>query len=187
MKGTQMITKEALEALGITQDKVLDAVVERIVDQMFDEDRGFDIEEKVKKIIKERVDIGLQKAVSEHVIPNAKDLIANMVIQKTNGYGEAKGPPQTLVEYAVKYCEDYMMTNVNYNGEEKEKPGQYGWSAKATRLAHMIDQHLQFHVETAVKNAMNDVGQTVGKALVETMKLKLSEAAAAMRVAVSLK
>lgn len=182
-----MITKETLETLGITQDKVLDAVVERIVDEIYDEDRGLDIESKVKAIIKERVDSGLQKAVTEHVVPNAKDLIANMIIQKTNNYGEAKEPPQTLIEYAVKYCEDYMMTNVDYDGKDKLRVGAYGWQAKSTRLAHMIDKHLQFHVETAVKTAMTDIGQTVGKALAETMKLRLAEAAAAMKVAVSLK
>jgi hypothetical protein len=111
-------------------------------------------------------------------------MIDNLVLQKTNSWGEKVGKSVTFVEYLIEQAHGYMTEKVDSSGKTKEESGGYSFSGTQTRVAHMIHRHLHFNIETAMKEALATANGSIIKGLEETVKLKLAEILAVLKVTV---
>lgn len=182
-----------LEQLGITNEDLIERVVERLVDNFlgdgetdeFGYQRTESITKSVKTIIEERVSTSVKKVCEEHVIPKVEEMIKGLVIQETNAYGEKRGKQQSFVEFAVARAEAYLQQNVNYNGEGQTEKDSYGWKPDATRLVFLVKKQISADIEKAVKESLTNCTKQIAESLAEVTKIKLKEAAQKLRMDVS--
>ncbi|MCR5875118.1 hypothetical protein LRS10_13550 [Phenylobacterium sp. J426] len=186
-----------LEVLGLSQEDLANRLVDRLADGLltdlhYDED-GFEFRgtspfaKSLNKLVKARLDALVEDLGSKHVLPRVSELVENLVLQETNRWGEPTGKSVTFIEYLVQRAEAYMTEKVNYEGKSKDESGGYSWSGTQTRVAHLIHKHLHYSIETAMKEALANANSAIAKGLLDTVKLKLGEATAALKVAVTTK
>lgn len=184
----------SLESLGLTQEEAAERVIRRIVDELMttavqmDEDgQPWSQESGFGRAMKKRAVEAVDKAVADiaekHVAPNVLALVESTCLQRTNEWGEKKGEPLTFTEYLVQRTEAYILEPVAHDGS---KPDAYGRS-KQTRIAWLVDKHLQYQVSSAVEAALRDFNTKLGASLAETVKLKLEEAIKGVKVATTLR
>ena len=169
-----------LEALGFTKEEIAERVIDRITASILttgatDEDGyGYEVPSEFKrdldKAVKARIDAEVTRIGDEHILPHIADLIDGVTLQQTNQWGEAKGEPVTFTEYLVERAEAYMTEPVDYNGKTKKESGNFSFSAKGTRVAYMIDKHLHYAIDTAMKKALADANATIAKGLNESVR-----------------
>lgn len=187
-----------LKALGFTQEELQDRVVESIVgqlmtDRVYDPDsdheypRHSQFREELKKRVKQRIDEKIDELAQKFVLPNVAEYIENLTLQETNRWGEKTGEPVTFIEYLVGRAQAYMQEMVNYEGKSKEEAGPYSWNGKQTRITHLINSHLHYSIETAMKDAMKVATGEIAKGIHETAKIKLNEIAAGLKTTVTVK
>lgn len=187
-----------LQQLGFTQEELQDRVVERICEQLLtsiEYDAEGDeypassrFQSAIKDLIKKRVDETISAMAERYVLPNVAKYIEELTLQQTNSWGEKKGEPVTFIEYLVGRAQAYMQEEVNHEGKSQKEAGNYGWSgARQTRITHLINRHLQYSIETAMKNALNVATGEIAKGIHETAKIKLNEIASSMKVSVTTK
>lgn len=186
-----------LKDLGFTQaelqERVVDRLCEELLDQKaFDEDgrevyRTSRYKAEVEKRVVKAIDAAVTKVCDGLIAPRIEDLVNSVTLQKTNEYGEKKGEPVTFIEYLVKRAETYMTEQVDYNGNDKATSRDYNWTGRTTRVAHMVNSHLQFHIETAMKKALADANSAIAKGLEDAVKIKIAEIQAGLKVAVTTK
>ena len=58
----------------------------------------------------------------------------------------------------------------------------YNWSAKQTRIVHLVHQHLQYSIENAMKEALKIANSAIVGGIEGAVKLKLAEVAAALKI-----
>lgn len=182
------------ETLGISADEIVDRVVSRIADQVMtstgcDEDGELhsypsSFSRKVYDAVKQRIDEKVGEIAEAHILPKVSTYIENLTLQETNRWGEKTGASKTFIEYLTERAEAYLQEPVNYEGKPKSASGGFSWSASQTRLTHMVHEHLQYSIETAMKESLNIATGGVAKALHETVRLKLNEVAASLKVEV---
>ncbi len=186
-----------LQALGFTQEELQERVVERIVesvmtDRVYDPDSDSEYEQHsafradLKKRVKTRIDEKIDELAQKFVLPNVSEYIETLTLQQTNQYGEKKGEPITFIEYLVQRAQDYMQEKVNHSGKSKAEDS-YSWSGTQTRITYLINSHLQYSIETAMKDSLKLATGEIARGLHETTRLKLNEIAASMKVAVTTK
>jgi len=179
-----------LEQLGMTQEELRERLMSSLVERMltetvfsmdedgdevqFERKRKFvdEIEKRVLKASNEKID----ELFNKHILPQVSLMIDNIVIQNTNSYGEKKGEPITFLEYLVKRANEYITETVNYDGKTKAQVGSYNsFSGKQTRIAYMIDQHLQYSIGEAMKRAINTANEQFADGLAEACKIQLRQ------------
>ena len=186
-----------LESLGLSQEALADRLVEKMAEGLltslnYDED-GYEFRGEapfarhLNKMVKDRLNALVEDLGNKHVLPKVNEMVENLVLQETNKWGEKKGSPVSFKEYLVQRAEAYMQEKVNFEGKSQPESNSYGWSGTQTRVAHMIHQHLHFEIANAMKKALGDVTTTIAKSLHETVRIKLNEAAANMKVEVKTK
>jgi len=190
-----------LDALGIKAEQVLELVVERISEQLlaetgYDEDgeetrSASQLKQRLDKRIRERIDQRVAEIAAQHVIPKIDAAIEGMIIQETNSWGEKRGKAFTLTEYLVDRGEVFLREQVNTDGHSKEDLVRAGdsynasnWRGYGPRLTTMIDKHLRYHVEIAMKKALGTVQESVGGALADTIKKSIDKLVTGISVAV---
>ena len=189
-----MDAMKLLEQLGLTREELTDRVVQGIVSNVItthslDEDgHPYPRDAKFIKQLQEYAQKAIDQKVIEigdkHVLPKVGEMIDNLVLQKTNSWGEKTGKPVTFIEYMVERASDYMTEKVDSSGKTKQESGSYSFSGTQTRVAHMIHSHLHHSIEEAMKQALSVANSTLVKGLEETVKSKLSEILAALKVTV---
>lgn len=177
-----------LKELGLTEEKMQQLVTDKIVDRLMltgspDEDgyewaRESDFARELEKRIKEAIDHKVEQVAETHVKPMVEKQIEELVIHETNRYGETKGESLTFTEYMAKRAEDYMHEDVDHWG----KKDSFDRRRQQPRLANMVDQYLHTRIEAGVKEATSNLSGEVGKAISETVKLKLAEVAKSIKV-----
>jgi hypothetical protein len=182
-----------LKMLGITQeelqDRVIDGIVERIMnDRTFNEygdpagTEPSSLRARIEKNVMARIDAGIAAVAEKHVLPNVESYLENFCLQETNQWGEKKkGAPVTFIEYLVAKANEYMGEQVDYWGKTK-KDGDYNWRGKQTRVTHLINQHLQNNIETAMQQALGDINKSIAQGLYETCRLKINELAGTFKI-----
>lgn len=180
-----------LEALGLDEDKLQQMVVDRLCDKLLhgwciDEDGNAmetdsGIYRKLTAAVQTIIDESVKRLADKHVLPKMGEHIDGMILQETNRWGETKGAPLTVTEYLLSRAEAYMTEQVNYDGKPKGSDG-YSWSAKGTRLEHMIHQHMQYQIEHPIKEALLAANGTLAKAIQEAVAIKLNEIVKALKV-----
>lgn len=192
------MTALALEALGLTPEEITSRIVDRYVEQLrvtytTDEDgdrvahtSAFD--RAMHKRIADRIDAEVTRLAELHVLPRVAGMVENLVLQKTNSWGEKVGQPVSFVEYLVQRADAYMTEKVDFQGKSKEEDrNSYSWNGTQTRVAHMIDKHLHYSIETAMKAAVGSANSAISTGITETVKIKLGEIVQNLKIDVKTK
>jgi hypothetical protein len=182
-------------ALGFTIEELQERVIDRICDQMlsgveYDPDSGDDypvassfkkaIDDRIKKQVADTIN-----AIAERsVLPNVSAYIEGLVLQETNTWGEKRGEPVTFTEYLIQRAQAFMQEQVDHDGKAKAESNSSFWSAKQTRITHLIHQHLQYSIKSAMENALKVATSEIAKGIHETARIKLNEIASSLKVEV---
>jgi hypothetical protein len=181
-----------LSVLGITEEELQTRLVEKYVSDLrishtTDED-GDEIETSsqfdraVRKAITDAIDSEVHRIADAYVLPRVATMIESHVIQKTNSWGDKVGQPMTFTEYLVQRTEEYITEKVDYDGKSRSECQFSSWTPKQTRVAHMIDKHLHYSIDTAVKKALADLNSAVAKGLAATVQVKIEEALSKIKI-----
>lgn len=188
-----------LQALGFTQEelqqRVVDQLCERLTKTVSIDDEGEEhwrdsiLGRKLNQAVIKRVDEAIEKLAAERVLPNVATFLEGFCLQATNSWGEKTGQPITFIEYLVKRAEAYITEKVNYDGKgrDDDRYSSSSWNGTQTRIAYMINSHLQYSIETAMKKALAEANGHIVKGLEETVKIKLKEVSDGLSVAVKTK
>lgn len=183
-----------LAALGFSQaelqQRVIDAAVQRLFEcTSLDEDGDECIEAspfagRLEKAVKTAIDNKVADLASKHVLPMTESFIENLTLQQTNTWGEKRGEPVTFIEYLIQRAEAYLREDVNYEGKNKDQCGSFSFTKSQTRLTHLVNQHLHYSIDTAMKQAIANANAVIVGGIQETVKIKLGEIATALKVEV---
>ena len=183
-----------LDSLGISKDAIEQKLIEHLANELLTEiqyDYNNDdeyrakssIAKKLDALIKKHIDDSINAIAEKHILPNVSNYIENLTLQTTNQWGEKKGNPVTFIEYLTQRAEDYMQEKVSYDGKSKNE-GSYSWSGTQTRITYLVNQHLHYSIETAMKNALSIATNSISTGLQETVKIKLAEVSQKLKVEV---
>ena len=186
-----------LESLGFTKEELQGRVVDQIVERLMIE-KGWVPEEEYEYPQKSEFAMGIQKAVltkveakineiaQRDVLPKVGDFIENLILQETSAWGEKKGQSVTFIEYLIKRADNYIREEVDYNGvskaEAESKRNSWYGNGKQTRLTFLVHQHLQHHIEHAMKDAVSNLNKAIVPALADTCRMKLAELSTTLKV-----
>ena len=186
-----------LAALGFTKEELQDRVIDQIVQSVMygrysDEDgdetfRDSRFKQELDKRVQARIDDTINALAEKHILPNVSAYIEELTLQQTNQWGEKKGAPVTFVEYLVQRAQAYMQEQVDHDGKDKASSNSSYWSGKQTRITYLINNHLHYSIESAMKNALQVASGEIARGIHETARVKLNEIAASMKVGVTTK
>jgi hypothetical protein len=186
-----------LESLGFTKEELQERVVDQICASIlsgksFDEDGNVEYQDsQFKKKLEERLKAHLNERINaiaeQHVLPNVSQYVESLTLQTTNKWGEKQGAPVTFVEYMVQRAEAHISEQVDYNGKGKTEADSYNWSGKTTRIAYLVNAHLHYAIETAMKQALATANSAIVGGIEAAVKMKLQEVVNGMKVAVTTK
>lgn len=191
------MTAITLESLGFTQQELQERVVDQLCKQIlqsvgydYDNDEEMDVDSKfaktVEKRTKEHIDATINAMAEKHILPNVSAFIENLVLQNTNEWGEKRGQKVTFIEYLTQRAEAYMQEKVDFQGNAKGRDS-YNWNGTQTRLTHMVEKHLHYSIENAMKQSLQIATSAISTGIQETVKVKLSEIATQLKTSVSVK
>jgi hypothetical protein len=184
-----------LESLGFTKDELQQRVIDQLCESILSgksygedgesiyEDSQF--KRKLDEKLKAHIDQTIGAIAEKHVLPNVTQYVETLTIQETNKWGEAKGKKVTFVEYLTQRAEAYIQEEVSSQGKSKAEADSYNWSKSTTRIAYLINAHLQYSIETAMKQALATANSAIAGGIEKAVKVKLEEIVAGMKVAVS--
>ncbi len=169
METTVTVDKKAIE------EKIVNIVAENVIESF--EERSSILHDRIIGIVENTVVEHCDKVV-QSVIEKG---VAEWIIQQTNKYGEKKGGPVTFTEYIVGVASAYLNEKVDYQGKRSERDP---FSKKAqSRLTYLLSEHLQYKIQTAMKDAVKIVMAEIAPALATTCELKVKEATEQIRKA----
>lgn len=181
----------SLEMLGISTEDIIDRIVDRIADKAMQDwsvasatgqpHMGF--AQLLEKRVIERANTAIEDIAARHVLPNVASYVETLCLQETNKWGEPAGRKLTFVEYLVERAEAWIKEPVDYQGKPKGTDS-YSWRAQGTRIGHMIHEHLDYQIQTAIKQALADLNKSVAKGLHETVRIQLNEVLTKLKVEV---
>ena len=182
------------ELLGLTKEQLTEMVVEKCANdllhrQALDEDgeeyeAPAALQKVLQKAITDRIDSAVAAMAEKHVLPNIAAHIENLCIQHTNSWGEKQGESVTFIEYLTQRADAYMRDEVDSDGRTRAESSSSYWNKSSTRVARMVNKHLHYSIETAMKNALATANSSIIKGLEETVKIKLAEIQKQLKVTV---
>ena len=185
-----------LESLGFSKEDLQERVIERLCEQIlsgktYDEDgeehyTDSQFKRKLEERLKEHINATINAIAEKHVLPNVTAYIENLTLQQTNKWGEAQGKPVTFIEYLVGRAQAYIQEEVNYEGKAKEE-GSYNWSKHTTRIAYLINSHLQYSIATMTKQALATANSAIAGGIEKAVKIQLEQVMKGLNVGVAVK
>jgi hypothetical protein len=186
----------SLQELGFSKEEIEQKIVDRIVDRlmseyMHDDETGGSypadshLARKFHEVVKKHVDRQINKMAEEYIVPNVKTIIESVALQATNQWGESVGEPKTFIEYLTESANNYLSQPVDYNGQPTTR-NSYSKDTQ-TRLTHLVHQHFHYAIESAMKDAVEQVKKAIGPLLQQTCKMKLEEIASTLKVSLASK
>ena len=190
---------ELLEQLGIDQQELIDRVVDRAAQKLltetthvYESDTGAEYDDEVAtplgQALNERaqklIDAKIDEIASAHVLPRVSEMVETLVLQETNQWGEKRGKSVTFIEYLVGRAENYLREEVDHHGKTKAEDRGHYWSKHGTRVSYMVHKHLQYHVETAMKQALENANKSIVGGLEKAVKIALDEVSKKLKVRV---
>lgn len=177
--------QSALEMIGVdTTEQLREMVVDRLARELVGHVGGDDVgalfEEvsyKADQLVAAAIDAKVEHLGAEHVTPKVNALVENIILQKTNSWGEPQGEPQTFVEYLVARADHYMREEVDYRGRSREecKRNHDTFRKDDIRLIAQINSLLSTRIEKAMQTILADANKTLEGALKTAVELKLKE------------
>jgi len=178
-----------LKSLGFSKEDLQERVIDRLCGQIlsgksFDTDSQFkkQLEERLRKHVTETINVLAEK----HVLPNVTQYIEKLVLQTTNKWGEKTGTPVTFIEYLVQRAEAYIQEDVDFQGKGKGA-NSYNWSKNTTRIAYMINQHLQHNINIAMTQALVAANQSIVGGIEKAVRIQLEQIVGTVKASVSVK
>ena len=169
------------------QERVVDGLVEKIIGGRDNDFPHGEVMTEVNERITNAITARVEAVANEFVLPRIEALIEGFCLQRTNKWGEKIGEQMTFTEYLVNRAENYLIEDVNYEGKTKGESGGYSWSKSQSRVAHMIDKHLHYEIERAMKAAVNEANESIAEGLEKACVIKLGEIAEKLQVSVKTK
>lgn len=189
-----------LASLGITEDQLIEKIIDRTVDRLL-ESVGYDISgdelaegtaltrrmdkavTDLNGLVQKMLDAKVEELGDTHVKPLIESRLESLVLQQTNAWGEKVGKPVTFIEYLVRRADAYMTEEVDHNGKSKDQE-RYDWRKHSTRVVYMMDKHLQYSIDAAMKQALASANSSISKGIAEAVKIALAETQAKLKVEV---
>lgn len=185
----------SIQDLGITQEELISRVVDQLCEstltrtRMDDEGNEHSVpsefHRQIKELIKQRIDTKINELAEIHILPKVSMLVENITLQETTRWGEKTGDPVSFIEYLTKRAESYIREEVDYQGKTKAEVG-YGWSKSQTRITYLVNGHLHYSIDAAMKQALKDVNSELLKGIAETVKIKLEEASKKLKLSATI-
>jgi hypothetical protein len=173
--------------LGISPEELRELVVKRAADlllaELDDRNELLDVNGILRAAVEERVGPITEQIGKDVIEPRVQALIEGITFQKTSEWGEPKKAPQTWRELLVERAENWLTEPVNRNGKTRTEDS-YSWSPATTRIAYLVDQHLQLHIDQAMKAALLDANKKIASGIMEAVRTGLNSAAAGIKVEV---
>lgn len=175
-----------LEALGFTKEELQQRVIDQLCEQILhgyraDDDNGEEssfssnVQAQIRQESQKRINEAVQAIGEKHILPNVTAYLEALCLQETTKWGEKKGEPITFIEYLTRRAEHFMNEQVDSSGKSKAEGDSYHWKGSQSRITHLVHHHLQFSIETAMKNALSIATSAITSGIAETVKLKLAE------------
>ena len=186
-------TPITFETLGISQEELIERVVDRIYNNLMVE-AGYpdysDEEDQVPTDIAQRLTTAARKAVdakvdeigTKHLLPKVGEMVENLCLQETNRWGEAKGEKLTFTEYLVHRAESWISEKVDYKGVSKSEARDSSWRGDNTRIAFMIHKHLDYRIKEAMTEAFKQANASIAKGLHEAVRLQINEVVGRLKI-----
>lgn len=191
-----MTTELTLESLGLDQNKLAEKLVDRLAQNMltsigYDEDGDewfgtSPFAKKLNSMVTARLDKIVNELADKHVLPRVNEMVEGLVLQQTNQWGEKVGKPVTFIEYLTQRADAWMREEVNYDGKTKGQDS-FSWRKSGTRVEYLIDKHLQYSIETAMKAALSEANKSIIGGIEQAVRIKLGEVAEKLKVNVAVK
>jgi hypothetical protein len=183
------MTEINLEALGITKDDLIDRLIQKMTDDLYAQDYWDDLlSTRINKAVKEKVDAAVVAVGDATIGPRVEEIVDSLCLQETNKWGEKVGQSLTFKEYLISRAEAYMTEKVNGSGEsQSESRDSYNWRGTQTRITAMIHKHLHYHIETAMKEALQTANSALAKGIQDAVEMKLKEITGAIKASVTVK
>lgn len=168
--------KETLQALGLTEQDVLNKLVDRLIEQYSPthDDINSEFESRLQKAVRDRIDKSIGDVIESHVKPRIAEMTSAIVLQTTNEWGEKSGKALTFTEFLVQRVDAFIREKVNYEGKARTEANGYSWNESTTRIAHMIHEHLKYNISRAMEQALGNVNSSVRKGLEEAVTVALN-------------
>lgn len=194
-----MSNVQILKDLGLSEEAIVEKVVEKIADQMlygkvgdldYDEiEFGGDTQFRraVDAMLKKRIDDAVEAVASKHTLPNLTEYLENICLQKTNQWGEKRGETVSFIEYLVESADAFMREPVDHSGKTKKESGGFSWSQKGTRVEYLIDKHLQYSISKAMEQALGEANKSIIGGLKDAVDAKLSQISVQLKTEVKKK
>lgn len=191
------MTNLTLEALGFTKEELQQRVVDQLCEQIlesktFDED-GDEVtvpssfSRRINKRIEDHITATVNAIADKHVLPNVTAYIEGLCLQETNKWGEKTGQKKTFVEYLVERADAYMREEVSYDGKSKSESGGYSWSKNTTRVAYLINSHLQYSINTAMTTALKTANEAIAGGIEKAVRIQLDHVINGIKTSVTVK
>lgn len=183
------------EHLGITPDDIADRVAGKIASTMlakvvpdyddetgaaFDTDKPTAFAEMVRKRVARKVEQAVDAIADKRIGENIAGRLEEIRFPQTNGYGEKKGEPLTLLEFIDRRVNTYLTERVDYQG----RTGYSASQVDRTRVVWMLEQFLAERMKEHFSKALANANQQIVDGIAQTMKDKLAEVAAKLSVQV---
>lgn len=185
-----------LAALGISREDLINRIVDKAAEDLFTEvniDEDGDewraksaVAKQLDALIKQRIDERVTALADAHVLPNVTAYIETLTLQETNRWGEKTGQKLTFIEYLAERADAYMREDVNFQGKTKDQDS-YNWRKNTTRIAYMVHEHLQYSIESAMKQALATANSSIVGGLEAAVKTSLGNVLEKLKVEVKTK
>lgn len=184
-----------LALIGITREEFREVIIDRAVSNI---DRYFGNEDWAdtgghKHSITAHIRGTVQKCVDAYMVKNidpiVKEKIETIVFEATNKWGERidGAPKKTFREFLIDRAEKFLREEVNFEGKSRDDMHGSYWTKSQSRVSHLVHQYLHYRVETAMKEAVKNANTVIVAGIEETVKIKLTEIASALKIDVKTK
>lgn len=158
-------------------DRAADAIVERVSGEDFS---------ALDSVLKKAIDEAIDGYCKKNILPRVEQQIREVVLIETNKWGEKVGKPLTFTEYLVSRAEHYITEQVDFNGKTRAEDS-YNWRGTQTRIVYLIEKHLHYEIERAMKAALQTANNAIAGGITEAVKIKLGEVVQSLQVNVKVK
>lgn len=174
------------EALGITPEQIAEKVATKIADDLmrrksiFANEDGDPVERVVSTEFGNMISQAVTAKVAEGVALAAEKIVGERLVEnltalrfpQTNGYGETKREPLTLLEFVAQRVDTFLTERVDHEG----RSGSSGYSTKDnTRVVWMIDKHLKYTIESHMQQVLADANSQITGGILDACKIALAD------------
>jgi hypothetical protein len=173
-------------ALGITKEDLQKQIIDKAVSELLGGEVDFDalFREAIDTRAREIVEQATNSIAKEVIEPKVVGLIEGLTFQETNSWGEPKKPAKTWREMLIERAENWLSEKVNYNGKAKGEEWGWSWSPNTTRIAYMVDKHLQYEIKSAMEKALAEVNSQIAGGIAGAVKTSLAQVLTKLKVEV---